>query len=240
MPKFIYTIPNGHNPGGLALSLERRRLLLDLAQRYDILILEDDPYELVKLDDSERLPTIQSLDSAGYVVRLDSFSKIFAPGLRLGYATGPTEIIRQFILFKQSSNMHTSNFIQSLLLKFFEQFSYAEFGARIRENCRLYRGNREIMVAAARKYLPESVEFNIPGEGMFIWFKLPKNCDASRMMKQFATELKVLLVPGSAFSTQQSLRNYMRASFSMVAPDRIEAGMHRFGEMLRREMESNS
>ena len=96
------------------------------------------------------------------------------------------------------------------------------------------------MVAAARKYLPDSVEFNIPGEGMFIWFKLPENCNAQRMMDKFATELKVLLVPGKAFSTNQGLQNYMRASFSMVTPGRIEEGVKRFGEMLRREMESKS
>jgi len=100
LPKFIYDIPHGHNPAGVTLSLERRRHLLQIASRYDLLILEDDPYQMVLLEDQEPLPTLQSLDREGRVVRLDSFSKIFAPGLRLGYASGPAEVIGYFQLYK--------------------------------------------------------------------------------------------------------------------------------------------
>jgi 2-aminoadipate transaminase len=105
LPKFIYTVPSGHNPGGVALSLARREHMMGIARRFDVLVLEDDPYQLVKLGDLPVLPSLQSMDTEGRVVRLDSFSKIFAPGLRIGYASGPPEIIRQFVLFKQSSNL---------------------------------------------------------------------------------------------------------------------------------------
>lgn len=237
LPKFIYTVPSGHNPGGVALSQERKHHLLEIASRHDLLILEDDPYQLVRLDGSDPPPTIQSMDEEGRVVRLDSFSKIFAPGLRIGYASGSPEIIRQFVLFKQSSNLHTSMLIQAILEKYMAAAGPEGFREHIRENCRLYRENRDAMVESARKYLPADVSYNIPNEGMFVWFVLPQGCDARRMIEEQCEELKVLLVPGSAFSTTGGLTNSMRASFSMVSPDRIREGMRRFGEMIEAEMD---
>jgi 2-aminoadipate transaminase len=237
LPKFIYTVPSGHNPGGVALSEPRRRHMLDVARRFDLLILEDDPYQLVKLDDSPVPPTLQSLDEDGRVIRLDSFSKIFAPGLRIGYATGPAEVVRQFVLFKQSSNLHTSTFIQALLHEYMKTAGHDAFRAHIRRNCELYRANRDAMIEGAREFLPEDVRYTVPTEGMFIWFVLPKGCDARRMIDEHCEDLKVLLVPGGAFSTRGELGNCMRASFSMVPPEMIREGMKRFGEMIRREME---
>ena len=236
LPKFIYTVPSGHNPGGVALSQERKRRLLEIASRYDLLVLEDDPYQLVRLDGSDPPPTIQSMDAEGRVVRLDSFSKVFAPGLRIGYASGPPEIIRQFVLFKQSSNLHTSMFIQAVLEKYMAAAGQDGFREHIRENCRLYRENRDAMIEAAREHLPAEVSYNVPNEGMFVWFVLPEGCDARRMIDERCEELRVLLVPGSAFSTTGGLANSMRASFSMVSPDRIREGMRRFGEMITTEM----
>lgn len=236
LPKFIYTIPNGHNPGGVALAMERRKHMLEIANRYDLLVLEDDPYQLVKLDDKPQLPTLQSLDSEGRVIRLDSFSKIFAPGLRVGFVSGPSKIMRQFVLFKQSANLHTSTFIQVILLRYLQSAGYKTFRELIRKNCESYRINRDAMVAAAEKYLPSSVKFNVPGEGMFIWFELPENCDSRRMIEEQSEKLKVLLVPGDAFSSQNGCKNYMRASFSLVSPEQIDEGMKRFGEMVQNEL----
>jgi DNA-binding transcriptional MocR family regulator len=237
LPKFIYTVPSGHNPGGVALSLSRREHMMEIARRFDVLVLEDDPYQLVKLDDSPVLPSLQSMDEDGRVVRLDSFSKVFAPGLRIGYTSGPSEIVRQFVLFKQSSNLHTSTFIQALLHKYMKSAGHDAFRAHIRKNCEFYRTNRDAMIEAAREFLPAEVEFNVPTEGMFIWFVLPERCDAARMIDEQCEELKVLLVPGGAFSTRGALSSCMRASFSMVPPQDIRAGMRRFGEMITREME---
>ncbi len=236
MPKFIYTIPNGHNPGGVSLSLERRKHLLSIANRYDLFILEDDPYQLVKLDNKAQLPTLQSLDKNGRVIRLDSFSKIFAPGLRIGYASGPPAIMRQFVLFKQSANLHTSTFIQVILLSYLQAAGYQKFRELINKNCESYRINRNAMVAAAKKYLPSEVKYNVPGEGMFIWFELPKQCNAQRMIDEQCDELKVLLIPGNAFSSQNGCKNFMRASFSMVSPEQIDEGIRRFGEMIKNEL----
>jgi len=237
LPKFIYTIPNGHNPAGVALSLQRRKHMIDIAKKYDLIILEDDPYQLVQLDDRSQLPTLQSLDRSERVIRLDSFSKIFAPGLRIGYASGSAKIMRQFVLFKQSANLHTSSFIQVILLRYLQAAGYQKFRELIKRNCKSYRANRDVMVSAAKKYLPKSIKYNIPGEGMFIWFELPKQCYAQRMIDEQCENLKVLLVPGNAFSSQNGCKNFMRASFSMVTPEQIDEGMRRFSEMIKNELQ---
>ncbi|OQX85182.1 hypothetical protein B6D60_08280 [candidate division KSB1 bacterium 4484_87] len=238
LPKLIYTNPNGHNPGGVTLSLDRRKHLIEIANKFDLLILEDDPYQLLNLDNDKSLPTVQSLDTEGRVIRLDSFSKIFAPGLRIGYATGPADIVRQFVMFKQSANLHTSSFIQIILQRYLEKSGFDGFRQTIKKNCLLYRRNRDAMVAAVKKYLPSEVKYNVPSSGMFIWFEMPENFNAEIMIEKYAEEMKVLLVPGSAFSARGHLKNFMRASFSMATPQQIEEGIKRFAEMIRREIES--
>ena len=235
MPKFIYEVPNGHNPAGVALSVGLRRHLLEVASRFDLPVLEDDPYQLVQLEDRDPWPTLQSMDREGRVVRLDSFSKIFAPGLRLGYASGPAEIIGYFQLYKQGTNLHTSAMDQSLLTGFLSGHTHEEFRALIRENCRFYRGNRDAMVEAARRHLPAGIRFNVPNEGMFLWFELPEGYDTDRMVEKDGVALGVLLVPGIGFSTAGGLKNCMRASFSMAAPAQIEEGMKRFAKMIENE-----
>ncbi|MDZ7334422.1 MAG: PLP-dependent aminotransferase family protein [candidate division KSB1 bacterium] len=236
LPKFIYTIPNGHNPAGVSLSLDRRKQLLDIAEQYDLLVLEDDPYQLLRLDHKPPLPTLQSLDENNRVIRLDSFSKIFAPGLRIGYVSGPAEVMRQFVLFKQSANLHTSTFIQVILLRYLQAAGFEQFIQLIKRNCDSYRVNRDAMVAAARKHLLPEVKYNIPDAGMFIWFELPQQCNARRMIEEQCEERKVLLVPGDAFSSQNGCKNFMRASFSMVTPEQIDEGMRRFAEMIKHEL----
>ncbi len=232
MPKFIYDVPNGHNPAGVTLSLVRRRQLLAIAARYRILILEDDPYQLLQFDDRPPLPSLQALDRENLVVRLDSFSKIFAPGLRLGYVSGPKEIMQYIQLYKQGANLHTSGMSQMLLAGFMKTHNPEEFRAIIRENCLFYQQNRDVFIQAARKYLPPSVSFTVPSAGLFVWFSLPARFDCAKMVEEYGKELGILLVPGPAFSTRDGLRNCLRASFSMVTPEDIEEGMVRFAKML--------
>ncbi|MBN1295253.1 PLP-dependent aminotransferase family protein [bacterium] len=234
MPKFIYEVPSGHNPGGVRLSLERRHHLLSISHRFDIPILEDDPYQLVQLEESTVLPTLQRLDTKGQVIRLDSFSKIFAPGLRLGYATGPSEVIQMFNLYKQGTNLHVSSMIQVILAGFLEKHEPDDFFRLIRANCRIYRSNRDVMIDSARRFLPESVHFNVPVEGMFLWIELPIEIDAELMLDRFGMEYKVLMVPGSAFSTCGGLKHCMRLSFSMVTHAEITEGMKRLGAMIQK------
>ena len=235
LPKFIYDVPNGNNPAGVILSPERRRQLLQIASKYDLLILEDDPYQLIQLEDRGPIPTLQSMDREDRVVRLDSFSKIFAPGLRLGYASGPAEIIAYFQLYKQGLNIHTSAMDQALLAGLFANHSYVEFRTLIQENCKIYKRNRDAVIEAARKHLPADVRFNTPAAGMFLWFEMPESFDAGRMLETDGMELGVILIPGSSFSIADGLKNYMRASFSMITQEQAEEGMLRFAAMIERE-----
>lgn len=234
LPKFIYDVPNGHNPAGVTLSLARRLHLLEIAARFQILILEDDPYQLLQFDDKPPLPTLQALDRENLVVRLDSFSKIFAPGLRLGYASGPAEIMQAFQLYKQGANLHTSAMSQMLLLGFLTAHEPEEFRNIIRTNCLFYKNNRDLFVAAAQKYLPPWVRFSIPTAGLFLWFSLPSEYDCEKMVTEYGKELGILLVPGPAFSPTGGLRNCLRASFSMISPAEIEEGMVRLAKMIAR------
>ncbi len=235
LPRFIYTIPNGHNPAGVTLSEPRRHALVEVARRFDLLILEDDPYQLVSMDDAPRLPSLQSL-APERVLRLDSFSKILCPGLRIGYASGPPALVRAMVLHKQASNLQVSSMNQVLLEHFLAQLGPEGLLQRIADNQRLYRAQRDTLLAAAREHLPPGVRWQVPRAGLFVWFELPAGCDAARMLERDLREIKVLLVPGAAFSTQGGCQNALRASFSMVPAERLVEGMRRFGEMLRREL----
>jgi len=237
LPKFIYCIPNGHNPGGVTLSLERRKHLVRIASQFNILVAEDDPYELIRLEDTPPLPTLQSLDPAGLVVRLDSFSKIFIPGLRIGYATAHPEIIRQFVLFKQSSNLHTSSFNQMLLYRYLCEGGIETFMKHIRSNCNFYRNNRDHMVEAADGALKGLAVYNTPDSGMFIWFELQKGINTDKMIRRHAQKHLVLVIPGAGFSTRGGLRHCLRATFGSVSPEKIESGIQRLAGMIREEME---
>jgi DNA-binding transcriptional MocR family regulator len=237
LPKLIYCIPNGHNPGGVSLSLERRRHLVDIAGRFDILLIEDDPYELIRLTDAPPLPSLQSLDRKGLVIRLDSFSKIFIPGLRLGYATAHPDIIRQFVLFKQSSNLHTSSFNQMLIARYLEEAGIESFLDHIKQNCAFYRKNRDVMIDAAGKHLEGLADYHVPDAGMFIWFELPERLDTDRMIRDQAEKRLVLCIPGSGFSTRGGLKHCLRATFGSTTPGQIEKGIERLAAMIRGELE---
>jgi len=235
LPRFVYTIASGHNPAGVTLSEPRRRALAALAQRYGVLVVEDDPYQLVQLEDAPRPPTLQSL-APDHVVRLDSFSKILCPGLRLGYASGPVDLMRAMVLHKQASNLHTSTFAQALLAAFLRTEGFEGLMDRIRRNVGLYRRNRDAAVAAARKHLPDGVRFAVPSAGMFLWFELPEGCDGERMLAMDAMDRKVVLVPGAHFSTSGGCRSAMRASFSTIDADQADEALRRFGDMIRRDL----
>ncbi|MBN1944673.1 MAG: PLP-dependent aminotransferase family protein [Bradymonadales bacterium] len=235
LPKLIYDIPNGHNPAGVNLAESRRQKLAELAVRHRIPVIEDDPYQLLRLDDSPREPTLQRL-APELVFRLDSFSKILCPGLRLGYVTAPDEIIRAMALYKQAANLQTSSLAQAILNGYFKTEGHTGLMQRVAENVRFYRTNRDAMVQAAHQYLPQEVRFAVPQAGMFIWFELPEGCDSSRMIAQDCAELKVLLVPGSAFAVHSDLRGAMRASYAMVNAEQIELGVLRFSRMIENEL----
>ena len=232
LPKFIYTIPNGHNPGGVTMSLAKRKKLLEVAEQYDILVIEDDPYELISYTD-EKITSLQELDTEGRVIRFDSFSKIFVPGFRVGYVSGNPEIVRHFELFKQSSNLHTSTFNQRILAAYLGEEGPPALLKHIKTSCAKYNVHRSAIVKAAKELLPETVQFEEPKSGLFVWFRLAEGTDAGAMHEKFTESHKVLLVPGYGFSTKGGCRNCMRASFSSVAPETLREGIERFAKMIK-------
>jgi len=166
------------------------------------------------------------------VVRLDSFSKIFVPGFRVGYVSGRPEVVRHFELFKQSSNLHTSTFNQRILAAYLAEEGPPALLTHIERSCALYRRNRDAMVAAAREMLPAGVAFEVPRSGLFVWFRMAEGVDTGEMHARCTEAYKVLLVPGYGFSTTGGCRNCMRASFSTVAPEQLAEGMRRLAAML--------
>ena len=235
-PKFIYTVPSGHNPTGVTASSARRGELLALAEEYDTLIIEDDPYRLIFFGDGEQPPTIQSLEStAKRVIRLDSFSKILAPGLRMGYVTGSPEIIEMVASLKQNINLQTGMLVQAFVDTYFDAHTSHEINEMIHGNRCKYKYNRDCMIDTARAALPEYIDFHKPSHGFFIWFKMPGEFDSDRMIREDSRRYGVLLVPGNAFAIRSDLKYFMRASFVTTRGSDIQRGIKRFSEMILAE-----
>ncbi|MBI4863092.1 MAG: PLP-dependent aminotransferase family protein [Candidatus Riflebacteria bacterium] len=234
-PKFVYVTPNCHNPAGVTMDEPRRREIYAIVEQHDLLLLEDDPYELIKFTTDAYYPSFQSMDTAGRVVRLDSFSKVFVPGFRMGYASGPRELIKEFNLFKQAANLHTSSFNQVILATYLKKVGPDGMFERIRKNCAMYRRNYEALVSALDRELKDQVSFNRPDGGFFLWMELSQangRIDTMEMIAGLAVSTGVLLVPGPGFSLTGSLSNYLRASFSQQSPDEIAEAIRRLARML--------
>ena len=233
LPKFIYTVPTGHNPAGVNLSLERRKELLEIASRFGLLVIEDDPYRMISFDEEKPLPTLQSLDREGLVIRLDSFSKIFLPGFRIGYLTASREIAEKVVLFKQASNLHTTSLNQMILAQYFRRKGVSEFLERTREISEVYKKNRDALLDACVRYLPGWVDYDIPKAGMFVWFRLPSDMDAERLIAERILQDRVILVAGSAFSPSGGNKNCVRVSFGTGDEKTLTEGIKRFAGMLK-------
>ena len=227
--KLIYTIPNFQNPSGVTMSLEKRKALYEIARDNGIFIIEDNPYGELTFD-GVKLPTIKSMDEAGVVLYSGSFSKILAPGLRLGYLIAPAAFTEKVVLGKQVSDVHTSLLPQLLALEFMKRYDIGELIEKMRN---LYKKKCETMINAMKEYLPENITYTVPGGGLFVW------CDAPGIdtlkLSQLCKEEKVLIVPGNNFATDMSLENSgFRLNFSTMPDDLIVEGVKRLGNVLRK------
>lgn len=232
MPKFIYTIPNGHNPGGVTMNLSCRKSLLEIASNYNILLVEDDPYELIRYHDNP-MPTLQSLDKNGLVIRLDSFSKILMPGLRLGYASGDPRLIKMIELYKQSSNLHTSSFAQGLLYHYLNNIGFNGFMNHIKKISLYYKDKMEYMSNILDNLLKDHIIYNKPDSGLFIWLTFKdENINTRDLLFDNIDRTKVIAVPGNSFSTVNKLHNALRLSFGTLNKDKIKEGIRRLKEAI--------
>ena len=229
-PKYLYTIPNFHNPTGAIMSQEKRRKLLKIADEFDFLILEDDAYGDLwfELGQQEILP-IKSLDKQQRVIYAGSFSKIISPGIRLGWAAGPKELIEKFEIARQVVDVCPNPLIQALVVRLAEDGYLNQHIGELRET---YRLRRDAMLAALETYMPEGVCWTAPKGGFYIWVTLPEKLDASELFPK-AVEKNVAYVIGQPFYPDESIKNTLRLSFSHEPEDMIEEGIRRLGEAVK-------
>jgi 2-aminoadipate transaminase len=227
--KFVYTIPTAQNPSGLTMTQDRRKYLLEVAERYDLLVVEDDPYSYFLFEPVQVSP-IKALDKSDRVVYLSTASKIFAPGLRLGWVIANEDVVRWFSLAKQSLNLNTSNFAQYILLEGLRRNVILKNLPRVRE---LYKRKRDAMLAALETYMPPGVSWTRPSGGMFIWATVPPHIDTKELLKVAITQYKVAFVPGHGFFVDQSVRNAMRLNFTYPTFEQIDEGIRRLAMAIK-------
>ncbi len=225
-PKLLYTIPNFHNPAGVTMSLERRRRVVDIAHRRELLVVEDNPYGQLRFE-GEPLPTLWQLDGgAGWVFYLSTFSKILAPGLRVGWAAAPAPVLRKMNLGKQATDLCSSTLAQRFVLEYLRRFDYREHVAR--QN-RIYRGRRDAMLAALRAEFPPEASWSRPEGGLFLWANLPEFIDTRELLARAIDRHAVAFVPGQAAFLDGRGRTSMRLNYSGVPEDVIAEGVERIG-----------
>jgi 2-aminoadipate transaminase len=224
--KMIYTIPTFQNPAGEVMPVNARKRLLELAAKYDVTVLEDDPYRELRYD-GEDVPAVKSLDTEGRVVYAGSFSKIIAPGIRLGFALAPAPLIGKMTAAKQVSDVHSNLFFQILVERYMAGHDLDAHIARCRE---LYRTRRDVMDAELKKHMP-GAQWIVPEGGLFMWIKLPDGRDGTEFCRR-AKEKKVMAVPGSAFLCDESgSSSAIRLNFSLPSVEQIKTGVARLGEV---------
>ncbi|MFC2064788.1 PLP-dependent aminotransferase family protein [Chloroflexota bacterium] len=239
--KFIYVLPNFQNPTGATLSLERRNTLIKLADQYGVPIVEDDPYGKLRYE-GKHIRTILDLDSeyhthngvnySGNVIYLSTFSKLLAPGLRLGWVVAPQEVIMQLVKAKQAADLHTATLNQFVAHEIVKT-GFVDRHVRIIR--KTYKERRDMMLETMTEYFPEEVRWTHPKGGMFLWGILPKNLDAAEILKA-AIERKVAFVPGFAFHATGGGNHTMRLNFSYCDPATIREGILRLGTVLKEEI----
>lgn len=247
-PKFMYVLPNFHNPAGVTLALERRRALVALADKYGVPIVEDDPYGQLRYE-GKHLPSLLVLDretrgaagdnglSLGNIIYLSTFSKTLAPGLRLGWVVAPADVIAKLVQLKQGTDLHTSTFNQIVA---FEVARGGFLDRHVRHIRQVYRERRDVMLEALEQHLPPEVTWTEPHGGLFLWARLPHGLSAAKLLEA-AIQQKVAFVPGSAFfapgtAEPAEAARFMRLNFSNADPDRIREGIRRLGAVIREQL----
>ncbi|KAM8938665.1 kynurenine/alpha-aminoadipate aminotransferase, mitochondrial [Pelodytes ibericus] len=234
-PKMLYTIPNGGNPTGASLTTERKLEIYKLAQQYDLIIIEDDPYYFLQFN-KPYAPSFLSMDVDGRVIRADSMSKILSSGLRIGFLTGPKPLLDRVVLHMQACTLHTSTFTQIMVLQLLQKWGQEGFLEHIESVIHFYKTQRDAMLASAEKWLTGLAEWHSPSAGMFLWMKIKGVSDTHQMIMLKAISNEVLLVPGSAFNIDSSEpSSYVRASFSLSSPEKIDQGLQRLASLIIEE-----
>lgn len=228
--RMIYTIPEFQNPTGVTLSLARRRRLIELANRHDLIVLEDTPYRQIRFS-GETLPTLKSLDSEGRVILLGSFSKVLVPGLRLGWAVASSELLERMKLLKTAADTQTSTLNMAATSFFLDRYDLDAHVGTLRG---AYRRKKEVMLDAIRRHFPQEVTVTDPEGGLFTWATFAEGFDATAFMRDVALpKARVAYVPGGSFFPVRERANHARLNYSAQTEDRIVEGIAALGAALK-------
>lgn len=230
-PKFVYVIPTFQNPAGVTMSLERRKRLIEIARERELLVLEDNPYGLLRFEGAN-LPPLYALDRDGFVMYLGTFSKILSPGIRLGWVVAPAPVLEKINLGKQAADLCTSSLTQYLVNAYFKLGDWRQYIDSVRE---IYRSRRDAMLAALKEYFPPQAEWTEPDGGLFIWATLPDFIDTQDLLARALAD-NVAFVPGSAAYVDGRGGSSMRLNFSGSNESTIEEGIRRIGKVVQEQL----
>jgi 2-aminoadipate transaminase len=230
-PKFIYSVPNFQNPAGVTLSTDRRRRLVEIARERELLIVEDNPYGLLRFE-GEALPPLYQLDGGDYVIYLGTLSKILSPGIRLGWAVAPPPVMEKIVLGKQATDLCTSTLTQYFALEYFGEGRWEEYVASL---CEIYRARRDAMLESLERHFPPQAEWTRPEGGLFVWATLPDYINTSDLLAKALRE-NVAFVPGEAAYVDGRGTASMRLNFSGSTEDEIREGIRRIGKVVSEQV----
>jgi 2-aminoadipate transaminase len=239
-PKFIYVLPNFQNPTGVSLTMERRERLVELADRFGVPIIEDDPYGQLRYEGDD-CPPVEVIDSntrsqsglyTGNVIYMSTFSKILAPGIRLAWIVAPQEVISKLVTAKQGMDLNTATFNQYVAYEVTKDGFIDRYVPTIRK---MYHERRDCMLDALTEHMPDGVKWTHPEGGLFLWATLPGKLDSVEIFKE-AVEQKVAFVPGESFYATGGGKNTMRLNFSYCTPDKINEGIARLGNVIKKAL----
>lgn len=231
VPKFIYVVPTFQNPAGVVMPEKRRKQLIDVANEYDLVIIEDDPYGKLGYD-IDHIKPIKAFDDEGRVIYMSTFSKILSPGFRLAWTVASKELTRKMVICKQALDLCTNTFTQFIANEFMRQGS---LDLHILKICEMYKPKRDLMIDAMETYFPEGYFCNKPKGGMFAWVTLPEGIDTETMFLD-AIKNKVAYVHGKAFHVDGGGAQSLRLNFSYSSNDQIEEGIKRLGNVIEEKI----
>jgi 2-aminoadipate transaminase len=231
-PKLIYTVPTFQNPGGVTMSLPRRRRLVELARQRELLLLEDNPYGMLRYE-GEALPSLYALDGGDYALYAGTFSKILSPGIRIGWLCAPPPIMEKVALGKQAADLCTSTLSQYFVGEFFGE---GRWQAYVGDVSRIYRRRRDAMLEALERFFPDEASWSRPAGGLFIWVTLPDYIDTTDLLAKALGE-NVAFVPGEAAFLDGRGKSSMRLNFSARSEDEIREGVRRIGRVVSAQVE---
>ena len=230
-PKFVYTVPSFQNPAGVTMSLERRRRLVDVARRRELLVLEDNPYGLLRYEGTAQ-PTLRALDGGVYVMYLGTFSKILSSGIRLGWVVAPAPVLEKINLGKQAADLCTSTLSQLMVQAYFQESRWRAYVDSLTE---IYRARRDTMLDALVEFFPPEAQWTRPSGGLFLWVTLPDFIDTTDLLARALRE-NVAFVPGEAGYLDGRGRSSMRLNFSGSGEEALREGVRRIGKVVSEQV----